>query len=196
MRSLLLIDQGYKIVVIGVSAGGMSTLPNIFKSLPQDFPLPIAVVQHLHPMQNKFYLDYYSANSKLNISEALDKQPILSGNIYFAPPDYHLLIEGNLHFSLSTDDKVNYSRPSIDVLFESAAEAFEHQVIGVLLTGANNDGAKGCKLIRSYDGKVIVQSPEDAEFPYMPQSAINMTQVNIIAPAADITKRILDLIEY
>lgn len=172
----------------------MDTLPSIFEAFPRDFPLPIAVVQHLHPLQNKFYLNFYSANSKLPIAEALDKQPISAGNIYFAPPDYHLLVESNMCFSLSTDEKINFSRPSIDVLFESAAEAFEHQVIGVLLTGANNDGAKGCKLIKSYDGKVIVQSPEDAEYEYMPQCAINIMQPNIIAPAKEIVKHILSII--
>ena len=187
-------DCIYKVVVIGVSAGGMDTLPPIFKALPADFPLPIAVVQHLHPMQNRFYLDYYTAVCKLHISEALDKQPISVGNVYFAPPDYHLLVNKNMCFSLSADEKVNFSRPSIDVLFESAAEAFGAGVIAVLLTGANNDGAMGCKTIKNCDGKVIVQAPEDAEYQYMPQSAINIMQPDIIAPASDIVKYLLDII--
>lgn len=188
------IGHKFSLVVIGVSAGGMNTLPVILNRLPADFPIPIAVVQHLHPQQSSFYLEFYSNHTKLKVLEALDKQSIKPGIIYFAPPDYHLLVESSAHFSLSTDSKVNYSRPAIDVLFESAANVFSDRTIAILLTGANNDGAMGCKSIKAIGGTVIVQSPESAEHKFMPQSAINIMQADLIATPEQIAQYLIGLI--
>lgn len=187
-------EDRFSIIVIGVSAGGMNTLPIIVNQLPADFPLPIAVIQHLHPHQSSFYLEYYSNYSKLKVIEALDKQTIKPGNIYFSPPDYHLLVENSSYFSLSADSKVNFSRPSIDVLFESAANVFADRAIAILLTGANNDGAMGCKSIKNAGGLVLVQSPESAEHKFMPQSAINIMQADLIATPEQIAQYLIGLI--
>ncbi len=187
-------DKLYDIVVMGTSAGGMNALSKIFTGLHKDFPLPIVVVQHLHPNQNQFFVEFYGQNSKLPISEAIDKEPIKSGHIYFAPPDYHLLIEDKNTFSLSDNQKINYSRPSIDVLFESAGEVFEERVISVILTGANNDGAVGSKLIKYNGGFTIAQDPADAEHSFMPNSAIQLGVIDSILKAEDIPKILMQLV--
>lgn len=178
--------NGIGVIVIGVSAGGMNTLPIILKYLPASYSTPIAIVQHLHPHQSNFHLDFYSMNCKLKVCDALDKSPIIPGVISFAPANYHLLIEDKTTYSLSMDDKVNYSRPSIDILFQTAAEVFGDAALAILLTGANNDGAKGCKCIQDVGGLVIVQSPESAEHSYMPQSAINLINPDYIASPNEI----------
>ena len=186
-------EHKFELIVIGVSAGGMNTLPAILSKLPSGFPTPIIIIQHLHPQQSTFYIEYYSNFTQMKIIEALDKQSIEAGSIYFAPPDYHLLIEDSNNLSLSKDDKVNFSRPSIDVLFESAANVFADKTIAILLTGANNDGAIGCKLIQDSGGLVIVQSPESAEHRFMPQSAINIMQPDLIAPPEQIAQYLIGL---
>ena len=138
----------YKCIVIGVSAGGMEALDRLFSGIPEDFPLPIVIAQHLHKSNTGYFLEYYDKRCDLNVKEADEKEQIKPGNIYFAPADYHLLIEDDETFTLSAGEKVNYSRPSINILFESAAYVYDAQLIGIILTGANNDGAKGMKLIK------------------------------------------------
>ena len=162
--------KDYQAVVIGVSAGGLNALMRIFSQLPDRFTLPIIVVQHTHPAEDGSMYKIFQA-SKLKIKEAFDKQVIQSGNIYFGPPEYHLLIEQTNTIALSVDDRVNFSRPSIDVLFESAAYVWKDRLIAILLTGASMDGARGMLLIKSFGGLTIVQDPQTAEFPFMPQSA-------------------------
>lgn len=142
----------YKAVVIGVSAGGMAALIKLLSMLPSDFSLPLVIVQHLHPEQGHFYVEYLNQKIELTAKEADEKEIVRPGYIYFAPPDYHLLIEEDGTFSLSADEKVNYSRPSIDVLFESAVDTYGSHLIGIVLTGANNDGAYGLSLIRENRG--------------------------------------------
>jgi two-component system chemotaxis response regulator CheB len=165
--------KGYRAVVIGVSAGGSEALSGLFSHLPGGFPLPMIVVQHVHPTQDGSWFGHFNAKCTLKVKEAGDKESIRPGHIYFAPPGYHLLVERDETFALSVDDKVNYARPSIDVLFESAAYVWSPDLIGIILTGANHDGARGLCLIREYGGLTIAQDPASAEHPVMPQAAID-----------------------
>lgn len=185
----------YRCVVIGVSAGGMNALAEILPELPEDFPLPIIVVQHLHPHQGTFHINYYNEICELKVKEADEKENIWTGSVYFAPPNYHLLIEHDFSFSLSIDPKVNFSRPAIDVLFKTAAEAFEGQIIGIVLTGANSDGALGLKEIKAKGGLTIVQTPETAEVGVMPESAIKATKVDFILPLNQIVEKLIAIVQ-
>src|SRR6185295_17351925 len=148
---------------------------------PKTFPLPIAVVQHRYRSSNEGLPEFLRRHSKLNVVDTVDKEWIRAGTIYLAPANYHLLVERG-ELSLSVDEAVAYSRPSIDVLFESAADAYPGSVIGVVLTGANADGAKGAKRIKQRGGFVLVQDPATAESPAMPQAAIDATRVDRILP--------------
>ena len=169
-------------IVLGTSAGGYAALDVLFRQIDRDFKLPIIIVQHLYPDSNDFLARNLNAVCSLNVVEASEKEKIQAGNIYISPANYHLLIEANHTFSLSIDVKVNYSRPSIDVLFESAADIYRDRLIGILLTGANSDGAKGLKYIKTMGGTTIAQDPESAEVPAMPLSAINLFTVDYILP--------------
>jgi len=159
-------------VVIGVSAGGMTALSEIFQQLRPDFHLPVLIVQHLHPHQGNFHIEYFSEIAPIPVQEIEEKQPIRPARIYFAPANYHALVESDKTFALSVDDKVNYARPSIDVLFETASEVFQHHLLGIVLTGANRDGAQGLRQIADFGGKTIVQNPNTAQFAAMPQFAL------------------------
>jgi two-component system chemotaxis response regulator CheB len=176
----------YQVVVIGASAGGSSALLQILPALPANYPLPIVIVQHLHPLQESTALLYRGSGSALTLKEADEKDVLQSGFVYFAPPNYHLLIEDDKTISLSIDPKINYTRPSIDVLFESAVDAFGSGVIGVLLSGANQDGANGLLRIKLRGGMTIVQDPEEAEVGYMPKSAIDLVKPTHILKAVEI----------
>ena len=168
----------YEAVVIGVSAGGMKALGEILPRLPSDFPLPIIIVQHISPQSDNYMITYFNSLSKITIKEADEKESIVAGHGYFAPPNYHLLIEEDRTFSLSTEERVNYSRPSIDVLFESALDAYCPGLIGIILTGANNDGSKGLKKIKDCGGYAIIQNPETAEVSAMPEAAMKMCKID------------------
>lgn len=176
----------YQAVVIGASAGGSEALLKILPGLPVDFPIPIVVVQHLHPLQSGTSMLYRAAGSALTMKEADDKELLRPGLVYFAPPNYHLLIEDDKTLSLSVDVRVNYTRPAVDVLFESAVDAYGPSLIGVVLSGANNDGAAGLARIERRGGMVIVQDPKDAEVGYMPSSAIKATVAPLVQKASEI----------
>ncbi len=169
-----MLQKKYECVLIGVSAGGMTALQQILPFLPQNFSLPIVIVQHLHPHQGNFHIKFYSSKCQVLVSEATEQSAILAGNVYFAPANYHLLIEESKVFSLSVDPKVNFSRPSIDVLFESAIEAYGDKLVAIILTGANNDGAKSLKMLHDAGGFTIVQDPSEAEVDAMPKNAIKL----------------------
>ena len=177
----------YEAIVIGVSSGGMNALKIIFSILPADFCLPIIIVQHVGPHSDSQWIQIFNSKSPLQIKEADEKEKIEKGTIYIAPPNYHLLIEKNKTFSLTIDERVNFARPSIDVLFESAAEAYKKALIGIILTGANHDGAKGLKRIKDYGGLALIQDPETAESGYMPRSAIAAVDPDYLGSVADIT---------
>ena len=159
-------------VVIGASAGGVQALSHVLPALPADFPVPIMVVVHIPPRRDNALVDLFARKCRLAVKEAEDKEPIASGTIYFAPPDYHLLVETSGTFALSSDEAVNHSRPAIDVLFESAADAFGPGLVGIVMTGANQDGAQGLRALCDAGGQGIVQAPATAEVATMPEAAL------------------------
>jgi len=169
-------------VVIGTSAGGLTALNQIFKHIEKSFKLPIIVVQHLSPESDNFLAKNLNSNCVLSVSEASEKEEIEAGHIYIAPANYHLLIEDDHTFSLNIDPKVNYCRPSIDVLFESAANVYKDRLIGIVLTGANSDGARGLKYIKELGGTTLVQDPKTAEVAAMPKSAVNLFPADFVLP--------------
>jgi two-component system, chemotaxis family, protein-glutamate methylesterase/glutaminase len=178
-------SRTYELIVIGCSMGGMQALQIVFGALPKNFPLPIAVVQHRYRTSNEGLPAFLRRHTPLQVVDTTDKEWIKPGTIYLAPANYHLLVQREQErgeLSLSVDEAVAYSRPSIDVLFESAADAYRSAVIGVVLTGANADGARGAKRIKNRGGFVLVQDPATAESPAMPQAAIDATRVDRILP--------------
>ncbi|MBS0537659.1 MAG: chemotaxis protein CheB [Proteobacteria bacterium] len=158
-------------VVIGASAGALEALSAILPALPADFALPIFIVVHIPPDKQSVLATLFQASSPIMVREAEDKEPIRGGTAYFAPPDYHLLVEADGHLSLSSDELVLYSRPSIDVLFESASDAYGPGLIGVILSGANEDGAAGLRAVVDAGGTAVVQNPDKAFAPAMPEAA-------------------------
>jgi two-component system, chemotaxis family, protein-glutamate methylesterase/glutaminase len=183
----------YEAVVIGASAGGMEALRAIIVPLPSTFTLPIIVVLHMHPHSDNFLTRYMNDRSALTVKQADEKENVVSGMVYFAPANYHLLIEQDRSFSLSTEPRVNFARPSVDVLFETAAEAYGSSLIGVILTGANNDGSRGLKKIKESGGLTIVQDPETAEIGSMPRAAIAATDVDYVLSLTDIRELLIKL---
>jgi two-component system, chemotaxis family, protein-glutamate methylesterase/glutaminase len=179
-KNIDLNSDKYKCIVIGISAGGMKALSKLLPSVPMDFPLPILIVQHIHKSSSGFYTEFYDTKCSMNVKVAESDENIKVGNIYFAPPDRHLQIENGKTLLLTKCEKVNYSRPSIDVLFDSASNVYKNKLIGIILTGANVDGTHGVETIKQNGGLTIAQNPEDAEYPFMPQAAINAGYIDLI----------------
>jgi len=175
-------DTMYRAVVIGASAGGLSAMEEILKNLKPSFCLPVLLVQHISPNVESYLASHFEHRSNLRVKEGEDKEPIRRGTLYIAPPNYHMMVEVDGSVALSIDAPVNYSRPSIDVLFETAADYFGKELIGVVLTGANSDGAKGLQRIKEKGGIAVVQSVETAEAQAMPQAAIDAVNVDHIVP--------------
>ncbi len=159
-------------VVIGASAGAVEALTAILPALPGDFPLPVMVVVHVPPDKKSILADLFQYKCKVKVIEAEDKVAIEPASVYFAPPDYHLLVEKNQSLSLSSEEPVLFSRPAIDVLFETAADAYGESLIGIVLSGANEDGAKGLKAIVAAGGTALVQDPATAQSTPMPEAAL------------------------
>lgn len=164
--------RSYQAVVIGASAGGLQALAKLLNYLPPQFSLPVTICLHLQSSSNLNFEAAFGLQSGLRIKEAEEKEYLRPGMVYIAPSGYHLLIERDGSFSLANDAPVNWARPSIDVLFETAAEAYRQKLIGIVLTGANFDGASGLQSIRSEGGLTIVQDPSEAEVPSMPRAAL------------------------
>ena len=177
----------FQAVVIGSSAGGLNALKTIFATLDKTFPLPIIIVQHISPDSDNYLPLFLDNLKKIKVKEADEKEIPQNGICYVAPPNYHLLIEGDKSFTLTVGERVNYARPSIDVLFETAAEAYREGLIGIILTGANNDGSQGLKKIKEMGGLAIVQDPEEAESDSMPLSALEVTNVDHVMKLKEIT---------
>jgi two-component system chemotaxis response regulator CheB len=173
-------------IVIGGSAGALDALQTILPSLPRAYALPIVVVLHMLPGRPSGLAGVLGASTALPVKEAEDKEPIRAGMVYLASPSYHLLVEKDRCFALSVDEPVHFSRPSIDVLFESAADAFGKGLVGVLLSGANEDGARGLLGIRRAGGFTIVQSPETAASRQMPESALRLEAADRVSNLATI----------
>jgi two-component system chemotaxis response regulator CheB len=185
----------HEAVVIGTSAGGLYALTTILEDLPHNFPLPIIVVQHRSKEERTLLEEVLAQKCKIKIKQADEKEKIQNGVVYFAPPDYHLLIERNRTFSLSNDARVNYSRPSIDILFETAAYAYKDKLLAIILTGANHDGATGVKKIRKQGGTTVAQNPDDALYPVMPKAAINTGCVQNIFSLQEIKALLINLVK-
>ena len=159
-------------VVIGASVGAIDALSSILPHLPAGYPLPVLVVVHVPADKKSLLADLFAERCGLTVKEAEDKEPILAGTIYFAPADYHLLVEPDFTLSLSNEEPVLYSRPAIDVLFESAADAYGDSLIGVVLTGASSDGARGLRAVIDAGGRGLAQHPVAAEGGAMPRAAL------------------------
>jgi two-component system chemotaxis response regulator CheB len=159
-------------VVIGASSGGIDVLGTLLPALPRDFPLPVAVVLHVPPDRRSLLVEVFGYRCAIRLKEVDDKDKVERGVVYFAPPDYHLLFEDRTSFSLSVDDPVNHSRPSIDVLFQSAADVLGARVLGILCSGSNADGATGLAAICAAGGVAAVQDPRDATSPEMPSAGL------------------------
>ena len=183
----------YEAIVIGVSSGGMNAMKVMFSLLPKDFNTPVIIVQHIGAHSDNLWVRLLNEKSNLPIKEADEKEKIENGKVYIAPPNYHLLIEKDRTFSLTVDKHVNYSRPSIDVLFESAAEVYAGKLIGVILTGSNNDGTNGIKRVKECGGLTIIQDPDTAESAFMPKSAIAAIKPDYVLSLEGITELLITL---
>lgn len=162
-------DAGYRIVAVGASAGGLYALRTLVAGLPADFPMPVAVVQH-RSKDSELLCELLQECTAMEVYEVNDKEEARPGCVYIAPPDYHMLVDDG-YFTLSTEAPVRFSRPSIDVTFESAADTYGMDAIGVVLTGANADGSRGLRQIMDAGGLGVVQDPATAEVRVMPQAA-------------------------
>ncbi len=185
--------MSYEAIVIGVSLGGMNALKIMFSLLPKNFNTPIIIVQHLSPRSDNQWIKILNEKSNLHIKEADEKEKIEKGNVYIAPANYHLPIEKNKTFSLTINERVNFARPSIDVLFESAAEAYKNKLIGIVLTGSNKDGTNGIKRIQEFGGLTIIQNPETTESSYMPISALSAIRPDYILSLEEIIKVLIKI---
>jgi two-component system, chemotaxis family, protein-glutamate methylesterase/glutaminase len=181
-----------RIVVVGASSGGLKALQLLLSQLSENFLTPIVIVQHRTKNSDSELCDFLAGQSPLPLSEPDDKEPICDGHVYLAPGDYHLLIE-NESFALSIDVPVASARPSIDVLFESAADAFGDGVVGIILTGANRDGARGLAKIRSRGGLTMVEDPKVAAYPEMPRAALAACDVDWVLPLSEIGPQLVQV---
>lgn len=184
----------YLAVIIGCSTGGVNALCKILSGIPKEFSLPIIIVSHLCPNAISLLSSVLDNNTELCVIDAEEKVLPKPHHVYTAPPNYHLLIDDNGKFALNVDPKVCFSRPSIDVSFETAAEYYRENLISIILTGANSDGTEGAKMVKNNGGLVIVQTPETAEAKTMPESVINAGYADHIIPLQDISAKLLELI--
>ena len=173
-----------EMVVIGASAGGVDALLNLFDSLQPPLRAAVAIVLHLPEGQESRLVDVFAMRLRVPVEEARPHAPVQPGHIYFAPPGYHLLVEADRTFSLSCDAPVLFSRPAIDVLFESCAESIGEGLLGILLTGANEDGAQGLARIHAAGGLTAVQDPEEAAHATMPAAALRLLDPDFVLPLA------------
>lgn len=178
-------------VVLGGSAGALRALEAILPALPEGFAPPVLLVQHLHPRDDGAFARRLAGMTRLRVVEPCDKARIAPGHLYVAPANYHMLVEKGGTIGLSVDDKVNWSRPAIDLLFESAAQAWGVDLVAVILSGASADGAKGLRAVRAAGGRTIAQDPRTAESPFMPQAAIQTGAVDEVLSVADIARRLI-----
>jgi len=174
------------LVAVGTSWGGLHALRTLFSGLPSDLPAAIVVVQHRSAESHvRAFRELVAAETPLQVCDAIDKMPLEPGCIYLAPPEFHTLVEGD-HLALTTDAAVSYSRPSIDVLFETAAESRGARCVGVVLTGANADGAAGLTRIVELGGVAVIEDPTTAERREMPRAALKAVPDARVAPLAEI----------
>jgi two-component system chemotaxis response regulator CheB len=187
--------MGTGLIAIGTSLGGLNALLSVVRQLPRDLPAALVVVQHRGVSQDTGLVDLLQQHTALTVVEAEDKMALKPGIVFVAPADYHLLVEDRESLALSTDAAVRSARPSIDVLFESAADAYGDALIAVLLTGASTDGAAGLARVKQRGGRAIVQDPATAECATMPSAGIAATAVDYVLPLERIGEHLLSLAE-
>lgn len=185
--------QNIAAVVVGASAGGIHAMMRICRDLPTDYPLPIIVTLHMQDMRDSRLAALFQHHLHLRVKDAEDKESIRAGKLYFAVPGYHLSIERDRVFSLSCEPPLHFSRPSIDILMESAVDAYGASLMGILMTGANQDGAAGLLAIKQAGGFCVVQDPTEAEIDYMPKSALALKTPDLILTLAEINSLLLSL---
>jgi two-component system chemotaxis response regulator CheB len=185
--------SNFEVVSIGASAGGLKALMEVLSRLPADLPATVLIVQHLDPRHRSLLVELLQRRSQIKIKEAINDEPIEKSVVYIAPPDRHLLLADGKTY-LTATAFVHFSRPSIDLLFESVAASMDRRAIGVILTGSGSDGAMGIKAIKEKGGTTIAQDPETAEYSSMPRSAIATGMVDFVLPLADIADAIITLI--
>lgn len=190
----LLQGRTFEAVVIGASAGGVSALLELLPGLPAGAPLPIVVVVHMMQGRHSQLAEVFAQRMAMAVEEAQDKQPVAAGTVYFAPSGYHLSVESERCFSLSCEPPHNFSRPAIDFIMASAADVYGAALVGILLTGANNDGAAGLAAIGQAGGLTVVQDPAEAQVDVMPRAAIRARAPDLVLPLRDI-RSLLALLE-
>lgn len=183
----------FKAVVIGVSTGGVSALKFLLGALPKNFPAPILIVTHITPDSDDGLAVLLDTLCAIRVKEADEQETVVPGTVYLAPANYHLLVERGGTVTFSIDPPVNFARPSVDVLFETAADAFGPELIGVVLTGAGSDGSRGLVKIQNSGGVAIVQEPADAELSSMPESALQLVKADHVACLRDIPALLIKL---
>lgn len=190
-------NSGYrfKALAIGVSTGGVAALKRLLGGLPVDFPIPVLIVTHIMPGSDDSLAVLLNTLCSIQVKEVDDYEVLAPGMVYLAPADYHLLVERDGSLALSIDPPVNFARPSIDVLFETAADAFGPALIGVILTGAGDDGSRGLLKIKRSGGLVIVQDPADAVMDSMPKSALQLLTADHVVTLDDLPPLLLELVQ-
>jgi len=185
-----------EILVMGCSAGGFSIIYDLVLNFPNNFPLPVLIVIHRSSKYKSFIEEQLNLNGKLKVKMAEDKEQMKRGVVYFAPPDYHLLVEEDGSLSLDYSEPIHFCRPSIDATFQSAADVYEEKVIAVLLSGANEDGADGIAYVAELNGLTVVQDPDIAEIGTMPQAAIEKTSVDLILNNLQISELMNNIVRF
>lgn len=184
--------MGPEIVAVGASLGGLDATQILLRALPATFRCPIVIAQHRRAEVDGRLLELLNSHSSLPVVEPEDKEPIRSGHVYLAPPNYHLVVERGF-FSLSLDAPVLFARPSIDVLFESVADSYGAAGVVVMLTGSNEDGATGAQAVKSSGGYVLVQDPASAKAPAAPRAVLTLTTVDAVLPLDQIARHLVRL---
>jgi two-component system, chemotaxis family, protein-glutamate methylesterase/glutaminase len=179
-------DTYYSAIVIGASSGGLHALSTLLSAIPKNYMLPIIVVQHRSKEERDLLETVLQHKCEIRIKQADEKEKITGGFVYIAPPNYHLMVESDMTFSLSADALVKFSRPSIDVLFETASHVYTKTLIGIILTGSGSDGASGMLSIKENNGVTIAQDPQEAHDPAMPIAAIRTGAINRVLPLKEI----------
>lgn len=190
--ALALAGRRIEAIVIGASAGGVNALIEILPGLPREFPYPVLTVLHVMRARPNQLVEVFSQRLAIRVEEAADKGEPMAGTLYFAPADYHLSIEADRVFSLSLEPPVHFARPAIDITMETAADVYGPRLMGILLTGANQDGAAGLAAIGAAGGLTVVQDPAEAQVSVMPNEAIRLRTPDLVLPLRDI-RRLLQL---
>jgi two-component system chemotaxis response regulator CheB len=185
--------QRFEAIIIGGSAGSFQVIAEILNGIPKNFSIPIILCFHRLRTERHGFIEALSPRSQLPIIEPLDKMPIVSGYVYLSPANYHLYIESDKHIALSLEEPENHSRPSIDLAFYSSATVYGKSLLGIILSGANQDGARGAKAISEYGGYIITQDPSEAEVNIMPKAAISYAKVDQILKTAEIVSFLREL---